>query len=249
MFGIITTAAGAIAATAGSICGYGAFAPQSQIFGETVSHGADPKQIALTYDDGPNDPHTLNLLEVLARHDVKATFFLIGQFVREKPEIARAVAKAGHEIGNHTDSHPNLFWTGRAKLFQELAGCERSLEAAIGAHATLFRPPYGLRRPAVLRFVRSQNLTPVMWSVTCYDWKPTTADRVERHATRQIAKQKDRGKIVLMHDGGHHGMGADRGHTVEATDRIIRRYKEEGYNFVTVSQMMAAGTASASSAG
>lgn len=249
MLGILASATGAIAAVAGSVCGYAALAPESQLFGPTFSHGRGPKQIALTYDDGPNDPHTLKLLEVLERHSVKATFFMIGKFVREKPEIAREVAKAGHEIGNHTDTHPNLFWTGRTKLFQELAACERALSDAIGAHATLFRPPYGARRPAVLRFARSQNLTPVMWSVTCYDWKPTTADRVEQHATRQIAQQKGRGKIVLLHDGGHRGMGADRSHTVEATDRLIRRYKDEGYQFVTVSQMIAASIASTSSAG
>src|ERR1051326_95102 len=242
MVGIIAGTAGAAAAATAGVCGYAAFAPQSQLFGETVSHGADPEQIALTYDDGPNDPHTLKLLEVLERHGVKATFFLIGKFVREKPEIAREVAKAGHEIGNHTDTHPNLFWTGRTKLFRELGGCERALNEAIGSHATLFRPPYGIRRPAVLRFARSQNLTPVMWSVTCFDWKATTADRVEQHAIRQIAKQKDRGKIVLLHDGGHEGMGADRSHTVEATDRLLRRYKDEGYAFVTVQQMVAAQT-------
>jgi peptidoglycan/xylan/chitin deacetylase (PgdA/CDA1 family) len=236
MLGILS---GLVGVAAGSLCGYAAMAPGSQLFGKTLAHGPDPNQIALTYDDGPNDPYTPQLLEVLERHGVKATFFLIGKFVRQKPELARAVASAGHVIGNHTETHPNLLFTGRSKLFQELAGCERALNEAVGAHATLFRPPYGFRTPSVLQFARRQGLSPVMWSVTCYDWRETTAGRIEQHAIRQIEAQKHRGKIVLLHDGGHEAMGANRSHTVEATDRLLRRYKDEGYAFVTVPEMMA----------
>src|SRR5215831_20038271 len=96
------------AAAAVSLAGYAAMAPTSQLYGRTITHGSDPRQMALTFDDGPNDPHTMHLLDVLAKHNAKATFFLIGRYVRQRPEIARAVLTAGHEIGNHTDSHPNL---------------------------------------------------------------------------------------------------------------------------------------------
>src|SRR5215471_6726192 len=93
-----------LSAGAASCAGYASMAPQSQLYGRTLTHGADPKQIALTFDDGPNDPHTLRLLEVLARYEAKATFFLIGKYVRLRPDIVRAIAAAGHEIGNHTHS-------------------------------------------------------------------------------------------------------------------------------------------------
>ena len=225
MFAWIAGAAGVAAAGAAS---YGAIAPESELFGKTLHRLADPKQLALTYDDGPNDPHTLHLLDVLAKHDVKATFFLIGKHVTAKPEVARRIAGAGHVIGNHTYTHPNLLFCSAHRIRQELSDCEKALTDVIGEHAKLFRPPFGARRPRVLTIAREMGLATVCWSVTCYDWKPTTAERVERHAARQISG----GDIILLHDGGHVAIGADRGHTVTATDRMISRYKSEGYSFV-----------------
>jgi peptidoglycan/xylan/chitin deacetylase (PgdA/CDA1 family) len=229
-------AAGAVV-TAGGIYSYGAMAPQSQLFGATIRDSSDPRHIALTYDDGPNDPHTLRLLEVLAKHNVKATFFLIGRFVAARPDIAQRIAAAGHAIGNHTYTHPKLVFTSSVKLKDELTKCEQALHDAVGEHSNLFRPPFGGRRPEVLRTVRAHGLLPVMWSVTCYDWNATTAEQIERHAVRQIAQQTSRGKIVLLHDGGYRALGADRAHTVEATDRLLTRYKDK-YDFVTVSEMI-----------
>jgi len=211
-------------------------APQSQLFGASISSGSDARQLALTYDDGPNDPDTLHLLDVLAKHNVKATFFLIGRYVAQRPDIAQRIAAAGHIIGNHTNAHPNLFWCSQSRLKDELAKCCQALADAVGEHSNLFRPPFGARRPDVLRTVRAEGFIPVMWSVTCYDWKPTTAALVEQLAVSQIAKQRDRGNIILLHDGGHRQMGADRAHTVEATDRLITRYKGE-FEFVTVPEM------------
>src|ERR1700761_6518351 len=100
--------------SAASYAGYATMAPGSQLYGRTLTHGSDPHQMALTYDDGPNDPHTLRLLDVLAKHKVRATFFLIGKYVRQRPDIVRAIAAAGHEIDNHTDSHPNLILVSAA---------------------------------------------------------------------------------------------------------------------------------------
>src|SRR3954469_5876466 len=227
MFAWIAGAAGLAAA---GVAGYGAIAPESELFGKTLHRLADPRQLALTFDDGPNDPHTLNLLDVLAKHDVKATFFLIGKHVAAKPEIARRIAAAGHVIGNHTYTHPNLAFCSEARIRQELSDCKKVLQETIGEHSNLFRPPFGARRPAVLKIAREMGLAPVMWSVTCYDWKPTTADRVERHAARQI----NGGDIILLHDGGHKTLGADRAHTVQATQRLIPRLKDDGFRFVSL---------------
>ena len=213
---------------------YGAMAPQSQLFGASFARGADPQQLALTYDDGPNDPHTLRLLEVLAKHNVRTTFFLIGRYVRAT--WGCDASSTGHAIGNHTYSHPNLIFASLKKLRRELEICERVLTETIGEHARLFRPPFGAKRPAILRTVHSMGFKPIKWSVTCYDWKPTTADRVEQHAVRQIRG----GDLILMHDGDHSQMGADRSHTVEATERLIRRYHDQGYKFVTIPEMMQA---------
>jgi len=225
---------GAAVAGAASWLGYNCYSPTSQLYGSTIADGSDPRQICLTYDDGPNDPHTLHLLDVLAKHEVRATFFLIGQFVKMRPELARAVASAGHVIGNHTYTHPSLLWCSAKRVRHELETCDREIADATGVKVNLFRPPFGARRPAVLKIARTLGYTPVMWSVTCYDWEVTTPEGVERKATSQITKQTDRGKIVLLHDGGHLKMGAVRGHTVIATDRLIERYKAEGYRFVTV---------------
>src|SRR5215467_8115466 len=116
----LTLAAGAALVSAG----YQSMAPTGQWFGRAF-HGLPrgSKQIALTFDDGPNDPHTMHLLDVLAKHNAKGTFFLIGRYVRQRPEIARAVLAAGHEIGNHTFSHPNLALVSGRRLRQELADC------------------------------------------------------------------------------------------------------------------------------
>ena len=194
------------------------------------------RQLALTFDDGPNDPHTLRLLEVLAKHDVHATFFMIGRFVRERPDIARAVADAGHVIGNHTFSHPLLIFESSAQTRRELTDCGKALDDAIGAHSNLFRPPFGGRRPATLRIARELGLEPVMWNVTGYDWNAPAASVIESKIARRI--HAEGGDIILLHDGGHKAMGADRAQTVIAVESLLRRYKDLGFEFATVPKML-----------
>ena len=147
--------AGAGALASAGFLGYHALAPRSQLFGETfIGTPGRGRKLALTYDDGPNDPDTLLLLDVLDNHHVKATFFLIGKYVEQRPDIVRRIAEAGHEIGNHTYSHPNLALAPENKLVEELSRCETALQAAGVSSASaskLFRAPWGARRPATLR--------------------------------------------------------------------------------------------------
>lgn len=236
--------AGVAALGAATFAGIHAMAPRSQLYGETF-FGAPGrgKKLALTYDDGPNEACTPQLLDILGRHQAKATFFLIGRFVKEKPELVRRIVRDGHAIGNHTYTHPNLIFCSTDEVKRELEDCARAL-AEIGCPlpesgpGRIMRPPFGGRRPATLRVVRALGYTPIMWSVTCWDWKQTTADKVEAHALRQIGAEG--GHVILMHDGGYKQMGADRMHSVIATDRLLKKYKGEGFEFVTVPEMIAA---------
>jgi peptidoglycan/xylan/chitin deacetylase (PgdA/CDA1 family) len=228
---------GLTAAAAASAAGYQSMSPTGQWYGRTFAGGIrGSKQIALTYDDGPNDPHTLKLLDVLAKHSVRATFFMIGRYVRQRPDIARAVAQAGHVIGNHTFTHPLLIFKSEAQTRMQLVDCRQALQDAIGEHSNLFRPPWGGRRPETFKIARELGLQPVMWNVTGYDWNAPPAAVIEKKVVRQMRG----GDVILLHDGGHRAMGADRAQTVIATDNLIRRYKDEGYEFVTVSEMMKA---------
>ncbi len=222
------------AAAAASAAGYQAMAPTGQWYGRTFCGGVrGSKQIALTYDDGPNDPHTLQLLEVLAKHSVRATFFMIGRYVRQRPDIARAVAQAGHIIGNHTFGHPLLIFKSAAETRTQLVGCREALQDAIGDHSNLFRPPWGGRRPATLRIARELGMPTVMWNVTGHDWNAPPAAVIEKKVVQQIRG----GDLILLHDGSHHAPGADRAQTVIATENLIRRYRDQGYEFVTVDEM------------
>ena len=232
----LLTGLGALAAA--SYAGYATMSPGSQLYGRTVTHGSDPQQMALTFDDGPNDPYTFELLELLARHEARATFFLIGKYVRQRADIVRAIHAAGHAIGNHTYSHPNLIFVSATRLRQELGDCHKALEDAIGSHAPLFRPPFGGRRPAVLRTARALGLTPVMWSVTSYDWSARSAEMIVSKVDSAILAHKNRqAEVILMHDGGHLAFATDRSYTVTAVRQLLEKYSAEGKRFVSIPEL------------
>ncbi len=232
MLGPLCTAAGiSIAATAA----YQSMSPTAQWYGETFAGiNSTSKQLALTYDDGPNDPHTFRLLDVLANHNVHATFFLIGRYVRQRPDIVREIRQAGHVIGNHTFTHPLLIFQPEREIKRQLAECSQAISDAAGEHSDLFRPPFGGRRPAVLRIARQLGLEPVMWNVTGYDWNAPSAEYIQLKVARRIRG----GSVILLHDGGHKQSGADRSRTIAASDKMISKYKSEGYEFVTIPQMI-----------
>jgi len=225
----------ALAACAALVsAGYQSIAPTGQWFGRAfcgLPRGS--KQIALTFDDGPNEPHTLRLLEVLARHNVRATFFVIGRYALQRPDVVREIAGQNHVIGNHTFTHPLLIFQSNSQIRSELMNCRKAIADAIGEHSNLFRPPWGGRRPGVFRLVREFDLDPIMWNVTGYDWDAPSADYIEKKVISRIRG----GSVVLLHDGGHKTFGTDRSKTIQAVDRIISRYKGD-HEFVTIPEMM-----------
>jgi peptidoglycan/xylan/chitin deacetylase (PgdA/CDA1 family) len=225
----------AVAVGAGLAVGawlYAALYPASQIFGRVVIAGDDPGEIALTYDDGPNPAATPQLLEVLAKNEVRATFFLIGQFVRKQPALAREIASAGHVIGNHTMTHPWLSYQTAARIRSEIAGANAAIEDVIGAEINLFRPPHGARRPVVLRIAEELGLATINWNVITHDWRvqPSQAivEKVRNGVRRNQARQ--RGSNILLHDGG---LDQPRMPTVIATETIIADAKASGMRFVS----------------
>jgi peptidoglycan-N-acetylglucosamine deacetylase len=236
MIAAIASSAAAAGLVAGG-CAYAAIAPESQIFGRTLVAGSNPAEFALTYDDGPNVRDTPRLLDLLAEHNVRATFFVIGNFVQECPELVRRIHAAGHLIGNHTTSHPWLPLHGARRVRNELAFCTATIQEATGAPVRFFRPPHGARRPDILRSARSMGLTPVLWNAMGYDWRrgrsaSCIADSLISDVERN--QQRGRGSNLLLHDGGHTRMGADRSRSVEATRLILARYAPGATRYVTV---------------
>lgn len=206
------------------------------MFGRTLVAGRDPREVALTYDDGPNEAATPELLDILAEARVRATFFMIGRFVRERPDLVRAVAAAGHLLGNHTMTHPWLMSKPATLIRDELRGCQQALEDTLGGPVRYFRSPHGARRPAVLRAAAELGLTPVQWNVSGQDWKGLGEDGVVRSVQQGLrrAARDGRGGNVLLHDGFDQHMGTDRSDTLGATRRLLAQFAAEGRQVVTV---------------
>jgi peptidoglycan/xylan/chitin deacetylase (PgdA/CDA1 family) len=231
---VATAATGCIAA-AGTLA-YAALSPGSQILGRTIIAGNNPKQAALTYDDGPNDATTEALLDVLAAHNVNATFFMIGKYVRQRHALVRRVHAAGHLIGNHTETHPGLSFQSERTVFDEMQRCQHALEDTLGCAVHYFRPPHGARRPTVFRAAEQLELKLVQWNAMGLDWNPISAEKILSNLDRGItrARRRGTGANLLLHDGGHIALGADRSATVTATSALLKRWSQDGTQTVTV---------------
>jgi len=232
--GLTAGLGGLAAVAAGGTLAWAALSPESQIFGQTMVAPARPEEFALTFDDGPNPEATPQLLEVLAKAGVRATFFLIGGFVRQCPELVREIAAAGHLVGNHTMTHPWLAWQTERRIREELGGASAAIEDVLGEQVRYFRCPHGARRPVVLEVAHEMGMTPVQWNVICQDWLPVGVERILGHAVRGAERNRRRGVAtnLVLHDGGQQGLGAPRMNTVRAVERLLERYA--GMRFVGV---------------
>jgi peptidoglycan-N-acetylglucosamine deacetylase len=226
------------AATVGLAVGgfqYAALWPGSQIFGRALVAPARPGELALTFDDGPNPACTPRLLDLLARYGVKGTFFLVGNFAAQEPALTKQISAAGHLIGNHSWSHPNLSLSSRARIREELRRTKETLEQLIARPVRHFRPPFGARRPYVLRTAREMGMTPVLWNAMTSDWKERSPDRIAERLTQKIGACHSHGRAanIVLHDGSHHGPNADRNPSVTATEQLLARFAAT-HNFLTV---------------
>ena len=220
---------------------YGVAARSSQVFGPSVYRGpGDRKSIALTFDDGPSEG-SLQLIDYLAAEGISATFFQCGKNVERHPEIARRIHEMGHEIGNHTYSHPRLApeigwrmqFRSPAFIESQLSRTQHIIESEVGLRPTLMRAPYGLRWYGLAEAQEKLGLLGVMWTVIGRDWEwpaYAIADLVLRRSTP--------GGIICLHDGRDIQPKSDISQMLKALRRIVAQLKDNGYAFETVSSLL-----------
>jgi peptidoglycan/xylan/chitin deacetylase (PgdA/CDA1 family) len=233
IYGTITAACGIGLASAGFA--YASRWPTSQVFGRTLIAPRSPGELALTFDDGPNPAWTPRLLDILAAHNVHATFFMVGKFAKSEFALARRVADAGHVIGNHSWSHPDLSRTASPKVLDELTRTSDVLAEITGKPIRYFRPPFGARRPYVLKLARQLGLIPVTWNAMTTDWSEPSADKIAQDLIRKIDSNERRSYAanIVLHDGSHRGQNADRGPSITAAEKLLVRYAKTD-KFVTL---------------
>ena len=218
----------------GFLVWYAVAAPGSQLLGRTLVSGVNLSSsrpaIALTFDDGPGED-TEQILAVLKEAQVHATFFLCGANVERDPGMARRIADEGHEIGNHTYSHPCLLGRTPGKILWEIDRAQKVITHHTGRKPELFRPPYGLRWFGLFPIVAQQQMRAVMWSVNGRDWK-TDSEQI----TQRVLRQAHPGAIILLHDGLPPGEKGNRKATVDALP-VILSLLGRTYRFVTISEL------------
>ena len=225
--------AGGGLSTGGAFLGWAVRGRSSAIFGRSVWRGsAQSRALALTFDDGPSES-TPEILDVLAGYRVPATFFQCGANVERLPAEARAVADAGHDIGNHSHTHPLFCFRSPRFIEEDLRRAQETIEAHTGVRPSWFRAPFGARWFGMGGAQKRLGLTGVMWTAIGYDWK-RNADAVFEH----LAKRASNGAILCLHDGRELRAKPDIRATVEAVRRLVPALAEQGYEFRTVSRLL-----------
>jgi peptidoglycan/xylan/chitin deacetylase (PgdA/CDA1 family) len=185
------------------------------------------KSVALTFDDGPDPEHTPQILAILAKHQVHATFFIIGEKAENQQEIVRQTITGGHSLGNHSYSHAFLFdLYGRKKMERDLLKADEVISKATGKKPVFFRPPYGVTNPTLAGVVKKLGYIAAGWSVRSLD----TVLKDEEKLMERIIDRLHPGAVILMHD--------DRAVTARVLEKIINKIKEEGYIFVGLEEMI-----------
>ena len=203
-------------------------------FGKNIVHlNTDQRIVALTYDDGPNPPDTDRLLDVLAKHNVKATFFLIGNRIERHPETVRRIIAEGHQIGNHTYSHPVLGFLPPTSVQRQIERTDNLLQQYGIAKDSVFRAPMLTRFLPVAYVLEKADRTHISCNVWSWDWTTQNPDKI----TETVLRKTKPGSIIVLHDGKAENKNANRSGTIEATDRIITVLKQDGYQFVRLSDV------------
>ncbi len=227
--------AGAVMGGLSAAAAYGSVSKSSQLFGPSVYKGSDSERtIALTFDDGPSEG-TLPLLEYLDREKVFATFFQCGMNVKRLPHIAGRVAAAGHQLGNHTYSHPKLLFKPRSFIEKEFTETQKIITFETGLAPMVLRPPYGFRWTGMRAVQEKLALLNVLWTVIGNDWRWPAA-RIRTHILQHIAP----GGIICLHDGREVQKKPDISETLTAVRQIVPRLKDQGYTFLVVSDLLRA---------
>jgi peptidoglycan/xylan/chitin deacetylase (PgdA/CDA1 family) len=207
--------------------------PTVQWFGHVVTHGdrGDPR-VALTFDDGPDDPFSLQVSAILDRHGVKGTFFEVGKAVDSRPEIARALSADGHLLGNHSYHHD--YWRWLDPRYPELDRTQDAFQRHLGVCPAFFRPPHGQRTPFMLAHASDQNMVTVTWDVSASDWSSHDGAAV----AQKVLDQVRRGSIILLHDGIDGTVTADRSVLIEALPIILDGLKARGLQPVRLDDLL-----------
>lgn len=227
---LIGTGLLAIVAGAGYYVTYGV---RSQWLGPSDWRGrSDTGSVALTFDDGPSED-TERILDILGEHYVTASFFMIGRQVETFPGIAQRVLAEGHEIGNHSYSHPIYLYQRPGRTREELERTQAVISKTTGTRPRFARPPCGVRTPAYFATTRSLGLRTVQWDVTGFDWKRRSAKRI----ATDVLKRVQPGSIVLLHDGDSDGK-QDRRETIAALPLIIQGLQNKGLHVAPLNKLL-----------
>ena len=234
-----------VALTAAAATAYGAVNPHSELFGPIVWRTSSLRRLAITFDDGPNPKITPELLKLLERYEARVTFFMVGRFAQECPELVREIVSRGHVIGNHTATHANLFWRAPAQIRQQMVRCNEAIGLIAGMTPKWFRPPWGMRNPWVVSSAMGMGMRTVLWTILPGDWRAKPASWVIKRM-EPIAKRAQglsaagdtspagHGDVLCLHDGDYRFLNADRHATVEALQYWLPRWRDLGLEFVTI---------------